>query len=310
MEEDGLYALSFYTKYAIQNPHDGFQIEYSTDLGVNWHQLGSRDNTDWYNYYNANLTSGPFPQGKSYFTGTNLNWKQFQIDVSFLARNPHVAFRFVFKANNEIPAQGLAIDDFRITRYEGPLKTTITEFKANYTGIQQVTIDWTTGVEYFCRRFILERSFNGFDFDVVGQLNAAGVVSSFPRSYSRTDESLRAVTYYRLKVISEDTTTGYYDEFYTPVAIVRRQTEPDQVNVILPNPFSDRIIMSFSTVVTKPVSMRLFDISGKLVREETVTPNAHYYEVDGLSLPAGVYVFSIMIGDGDIKSYKFYTAGF
>jgi hypothetical protein len=60
-----LYDLKFWAKYAIQNRNDGFQVEYSLNGGKTWIQLGTKDNPFWYNYYNANIEDGAFPQGKS-----------------------------------------------------------------------------------------------------------------------------------------------------------------------------------------------------------------------------------------------------
>ena len=303
----GLYELKFWAKYAIQNRNDGFQVEYSRDGGVNWAQLGTRDDQFWYNYYNANITDGAFPQGKSYFTNAQLTWTQYIKDVSFLAGEPAVSFRFVFRSDDEEPAQGFAFDDFEITKYEGELKTTVTVFNAAYTGEQEVTVNWTTGIEYQCKKFILERSYTGFGFTPVAEQPAKGVVSTFANSYTRLDQSLRDVIYYRLKVINENTDLGYALEFYTDTIVVRKDVQPDLVQNVLPNPFSDFIGVSFSSVVTQPVVFRLFDMSGKLVYNETTTPNAVSYQIKDLNLPTGVYMLSVKIGDAEEKAFKLFT---
>jgi PKD repeat protein len=124
----GLYELKFWGKFAIQNRNDGFQVEYSVDGGASWAQLGTRDNPNWYNYFNANLTDGAFPQGKSYFTNAQLTWTQYIKDISFLAGNSTVSFRYVFRSDASEPAQGFAIDNFEVTRYDGELKTNVTVF--------------------------------------------------------------------------------------------------------------------------------------------------------------------------------------
>ncbi len=309
LTEPGLYELKFYTKYAIQNRNDGFQVEYSTDAGASWQQLGSKDDLNWYNYHNQQLLDGAFPVGKSYFTNAQLTWKQYIKDVSFLSGKDKVSFRFVFRSDKEEQAQGVAIDNFEVTRYEGELKTTVTIFNASYTGDQEVTINWTTGLEYQCQKFFLERSYTGLGFSQVGQINAKGVVSTFPREYETTDQSLRKVIYYRLKVINDNPDIDYYYEFYSDTIVVRRDIDPDVVYSVLTNPFKDNIYVSFSSVVSQPVNARLFDVSGKLVVEENIVPNDISYVMDNLHLTPGVYVLSIRIGNGDIKSYKLLTLG-
>jgi PKD repeat protein len=305
----GLYELKFWSKYAVQNRNDGFQVEYSLDGGANWTQLGSKDDTGWYNYHNTNLSDGAFPVGKSYFTNAQLNWTQYIKDVSFLVGQHTVSFRFVFRSDGSDPAQGLAIDDFSVTKYEGELKTNITIFNADYTGDQEITLNWTTGIEYQCQQIYVERSFTGLGFTSVAELDAKGVVSTFPHTYTTTDQSLRNVIYYRLRVVNDNPSIPYNYEFYSDTIIVRRATEPDIVQNVLTNPFRDNIFVSFSSIITKPVTARLFDMSGKLVREEVTTPNSISYTMDELHLPQGVYMLAVQVGDGEIKSYKLFTLG-
>lgn len=309
LTEPGLYELKFWAKFAIQNRNDGFQVEYSTDGGASWDQLGTRDNPNWYNYFNANITDGAFAQGKSYFTNAQLTWTQYIKDISFLAGNPAVSFRYIFRSDAEEPAQGLAIDNFEVTRYEGELKTNVTVFNAAYTADQEVTVNWTTGIEYQCKRFILERSYTGFGFSEVANLPAKGVVSTFANTYTKVDQSLRDVIYYRLKVINENPDIDYFLEFYTDTIVVRKDVEPDIVQSVLPNPFNNYIGVSFSSIVTQPVTLRLFDVSGKMVLEQTTVPNAVAMQLDQLHLPTGVYILTVKIGEGENKAYKLFTRG-
>ncbi|MBK9981897.1 MAG: T9SS type A sorting domain-containing protein [Saprospiraceae bacterium] len=307
--QSGLYELKFWTKYAVENRNDGFQIEYSLDGGDSWQQLGTSGDPHWYNYHNTNIANGAFPEGKDYFTNAQLGWAQYVKDVSFLTGESTVSFRYVFKSDASEQAQGLAIDDFEVSKYEGELKTTVTSFTADYTGAQEVTINWTTGIEYQCHKFILERSYTGIGFTQINEVNALGIVSTIPQHYTSPDQSLRNVIYYRLKVINNNPAIGYYEEFYTDPIVVRRDVDPELVHAVLPNPFADRIGISFSSVINQEVTMRLFDVSGKLVREDSVIPHSVYYEMDRLRLPPGVYILSVQIGEEKPTAYKLFTAG-
>lgn len=309
LTQTGLYGLRFWSKFALQHPHDGFQIEYTIDGGQSWLQLGSRADQNWYNYENQNLTTGGFPVGKSYFTGAQGAYKQYVKDISFLAGQAKVAFRYVFRTNNSDPAQGLVIDDFEIYKFDGELQTTVTEFTAEYTDEQEVTVKWTTGIEYQARELILERSYNGFTFEEVNTQNAKGVVSIFPQNYEYADQNLRNVIYYRLFVKNENVDLGYNYEFYTDTIVVRRDVEPNIVQHVLTNPFSDKIFVSFSSAVDEEITIRLFDITGKLLREDVTVPNAVSYIMSGLFYPPAVYVLNIQIGDQEAKSYKLYSRG-
>ena len=310
LSEQGLYELRYWSKFAIQNRNDGFQVEYSTDAGATWHQLGDVNSPNWYNYYNANIVDGAFPQGKSYFTNAQLNWTQYIKDISFLAGSSHVSFRFLFRSDDETQAQGLAIDDFEVTRFEGELKTTLTQFTGAYTGDDDITLEWTTSIEYHCQEFILEKSYFGFSFTEPSHtIPAKGGVSSFPNFYSFIDHDLKDVIYYRLRVINKNADPFYDYEFISDTIIVIRDVEPGEVNYVLPNPFYKSVGVSFNSVVDQETNFRLFDASGKLIREEKVVPLSSTYFLDDLLLPTGVYFLTVKIGDGDERTYRLFSMG-
>lgn len=306
----GLYLLSFAGKYSIQSQNDGFRLEYSLNAGKTWDQLGNQDeDPNWYNFTNQNTFNIAFPPGSSYFTNTHSAWTVYNKDISFLAGQKNVCFRYVFKSDFIVQSKGLAIDNFEITRYDGELKTTITKFNAMYTGDQDITVDWETGIEYQCRKFILERSYTGLGFTPVIDEPAVGIVSTFPHEYTRIDKSLRKVIYYRLNVINENPSLDYSYSFYTDTIVVRRQVDPDIVYYVLTNPFSDRIDISFSSIIDQQVKIKLFDTSGRLIKAEEVVPNNIAYSLDHLDLIPGVYILTIQIGNKKPTAYKMFTAG-
>jgi len=102
-----------------------FFIEYSIDRGGTWIKLDNNpDPTTWYNetgHDNSRLFGG-----ESLFSGnTGGAYVVKNTDLSFLAENPSVAFRFVFLSDESINQAGLAIDDFKV---EGP---TTAQFSAD-----------------------------------------------------------------------------------------------------------------------------------------------------------------------------------
>lgn len=310
LTDAGLFELKFWTKYAVQNRNDGFLLEYSLDAGKTWTQLGSKEDPSWYNYHNINLADGAWPMGRSYFTNAQLNWTQYVKDISFLVGNAKVAFRFVFQSDESEPAQGLVIDDFEVTKYEGELKTNLTVFTADYTDDQIITLNWTTGLEYQCQRFYIERSFNGFSFEEVGNLPAEGITSTFPHNYTTTDQTLRDVVYYRLRVENDNPAIDYHYEFYSDTIIVRRNVDANGIYKILPSLFKDRVYVSFTSIINETITARLFDMSGKLVVEDIRVPNSIAYSVGDLHLPEGIYVLSLQVGDQEPKAYKLFTLGY
>ncbi len=307
LSQSGLFELKFWTKFAIQNRNDGFQIEYSLNSGATWQQLGSADDPAWYNYLNSNLDDGAWPKGKAYFTNNQVGWTHYVKDISFLAGEERVSFRFVFRSDATGQAQGFVIDDFEVTKYQGPLQTTITVFAAQYDEEQDITLTWTTGIEFQAKQFALERSFTGFGFEHVATLNATGVVSTVPQEYTRVDQSLRDLIYYRIKVTNDNPDIGYHYEFFSDTIVVRRDVDPDLVHKVLTNPFTDKIMISFSSMVNQAVTIRMFDISGKLVMERVDTPNSVAYALNNLRFTPGIYILSIQVGENEPSTHKMFT---
>ncbi|TAE08017.1 MAG: hypothetical protein EAZ95_17650, partial [Bacteroidetes bacterium] len=111
----GTYTLQFKTKFKTETNYDGFIVQYSTNKGSTWTQLGNATATNWYNgTVSSNVGAGGFAAGTKFFTGTISTFETKSFDVSFLAGNANVAFRFVFKTDDFVADAGVAIDDFQI----------------------------------------------------------------------------------------------------------------------------------------------------------------------------------------------------
>ncbi len=126
----GNYTLSFKTKFETESTFDGFIVEYSTNKGASWTQLGSGTSANWYNATKA--SSGGFATGTSFFSGsTSGNFQTKSINVSFLMGNASVAFRFVFKSDESDNAAGVVIDDFQILSPDNVPPTLVSLLPAN-----------------------------------------------------------------------------------------------------------------------------------------------------------------------------------
>ncbi|MBT1704350.1 T9SS type A sorting domain-containing protein [Chryseosolibacter indicus] len=96
-----------------------------------------------------------------------------------------------------------------------------------------VRLNWRTETERNSNRFIVERSVNGEEFEVLGETRAAGN-SNTTRNYSFKDDfPVSGLTYYRLKTIDLD--DSY--EYFGPKAL--RVTQPKSLTVY-PNPVVEK----------------------------------------------------------------------
>ncbi|HEX2901478.1 MAG TPA: PKD domain-containing protein, partial [Bacteroidia bacterium] len=116
----GTYTLGFSAKFIAEAGYDGFRVEYSLDKGTTWLPVGTTVAAGWYNNPN-NSGSTVFPANEAMFSGSvGGAYVNYSRDISFLAGNPNVAFRFNFGSDVSVTAAGVAIDNFFITGPANP----------------------------------------------------------------------------------------------------------------------------------------------------------------------------------------------
>ena len=92
--------------------YDGAKLEYSTDGGSTWLQLGNyNDTTNWYNY--SQVWSFGYSDG---WSGNSSGWLTTGISMPYLVGESNVKFRFVFGSDdyNYATFEGFGFDDIKI----------------------------------------------------------------------------------------------------------------------------------------------------------------------------------------------------
>jgi len=137
--------------------------------------------------------------------------------------------------------------------------------------------------------YIVERSFDGNNFDAIATVAAQnGNVSA--GSYAYTDNNAASPTgmlYYR---IEEEDVTG--QDTYSTVVTVKLSNSAAAAGVY-PNPARESFTLTFTASAAGAVSLRLFDLSGRLVLNRPFQANTGVNAVtmDGLGiLPEGLYL--------------------
>jgi choice-of-anchor B domain-containing protein len=112
--------LSFWTRYGIETGWDGGIVQISSDDGASWQTLtpiggypGVVDNDG-----NDNNACG-FAEGIGVFTGTDLDWNEFQFDLGAY-EGQTVSVRWVFGTDTAQTAEGWWIDDVTIGHAQIP----------------------------------------------------------------------------------------------------------------------------------------------------------------------------------------------
>lgn len=299
--EDGLYEISFFAKFDLGSGLDGFHVEYTTDDGKTWQKLGDAA-SNWYNYTNTSLGISAYLLGESYFSSRQLTYKQFRYNVTREVVGKRAAFRVVFISQGSRSQVGFAIDDFEVQKYNGELRTKVTDLSGTYNKERHVVLSWITQPEFHCRRFRVEMSVNGRDFNSEGVVDA-GNFSVAPRTYSFTSPGVRNrdLYFYRLYVINEDENGNDKGSFYTDAVAVSRGTDEPELFDFSPNPASEFVGFSFTRNLTSSFRASVYTQNGQRVQEVVFPAGQAYYQISLSDIPPGAYVVSLEFGEGSTQ---------
>ncbi len=152
---------------------------------------------------------------------------------------------------------------------------------------KDVLLEWKTGTEVNSSFFAVERSTDGYAFEEMGRVEAAGH-SLQTLSYQFLDtHPLSGWLYYRLRQVDTD---GSYT--YSPVEVVHFDRERGLLR-LYPNPSNGRFVLE-APAGTHPQRLELYDSQGRLLLRESMQGLSR--ELGGL-LP-GVYLVQLFTLEG------------
>lgn len=198
---------------------------------------------------------------------------------------------------------GYARDDCDYLVYwdGGPLPVVWGAFSAARSK-EVVELQWETQQEHNCLGYFVERGKpadkgepNGFDWEnvgfVAGQGNNEGLQSYFFVDEDVADEDV----YYRIR---QTDFNGY--SMWTEVLHVKStEDSKSSLDLVYPNPAKSAVNFSFQVERKEDVGLKMFDISGKTVQEESFgafEAGSYSESVEIASLAAGVYFYRLQIG--------------
>lgn len=171
-----------------------------------------------------------------------------------------------------------------------PLPVELSHFSASCD--EHVEILWVTESELNADKFIVEKSRNGVNWELVDELVAAGNSNSH-LSYSTTDKKpYQGVSYYRLRQVDFDGK----EKIYGPIS-VSCTYDGNSINVY-PNPNNG----NFTVEINSPsdieeASLQLLDVTGKLIasREFQIVDGVTQIMIEETqSLKPGTYVLKVI----------------
>ncbi len=154
----------------------------------------------------------------------------------------------------------------------------------------QALICWKTLAEINNAFFEIQRSDNGFDFEVIARVSGAGN-SSNPIVYKYIDSQFQHTSFYRLRQVDHDGNASF-----SPISLLKKTKTKPKRFIVSPNPFSHKIeINSRANDHFIDLEAWVFSIQGEKLLEtkgDLVKIKDEINQYLG-KLPTGMYVLEI-----------------
>jgi autotransporter-associated beta strand protein len=161
----------------------------------------------------------------------------------------------------------------------------------------EIKINWSTASEFNSQAFLVQRSEDGIQFQTIATVPSAGNSAQL-RTYSIIDASTETTSnYYRLVEIDQDGKQTIYSFIHV------RCGEVNGMNVYYNQP---NVVVEVSSTTDKPISLNVFEISGKLIHQENKLVQRGYNSFNlnlKNKLADGIYIIQV-IDEKSIQAKK------
>lgn len=164
-----------------------------------------------------------------------------------------------------------------------------------------ILLEWTTSQEIDNDFFFVEKSQNGFNYTVIGQVasKAPGGNSSGDIHYQFTDlQPLTGNNYYRIRQVSKNNLINYSNTAIIPFVL------SDWSVLAYPNPVRDIVKLKIYTSQKEQYVLRMVNMLGQTVLIQSVTAEQGYndFTINMSLLRKGMYV--LLVHNQAIKLLK------
>jgi hypothetical protein len=167
-----------------------------------------------------------------------------------------------------------------------------------------VELEWATASEKNNSHFLVERSVDGKNFEILGRVNGAGNSTAMHQYRFTDDQPLRGTSYYRIRQVDFD---GQHS--FSKIEILKFEegiaANEIEVNLIEPNPFNDYLNATFTLPADGETLIRIVDGKGKAVYQKTEFLNAGVNQFsfeNGNRIKSGIYF--LLINQGHYRASK------
>ncbi|MCX6291958.1 MAG: T9SS type A sorting domain-containing protein [Bacteroidetes bacterium] len=181
-----------------------------------------------------------------------------------------------------------------------PLPVDLVHFSASCDQ-HRVNISWSTATEVHNDHFSIERSMNGYSYEVIGTVRGAGN-SSVQNNYSFTDEHpVAGNAYYRLAQTDYDGVAKTYDP-----AMVQSCEDTKHLSVSIYQDENNIINLLIQSGNHESIVITVFDVTGKklLQKNSSLVVGDNIIKLNMTEFSSGIYLLQIS-GDEDVLTKKF-----
>lgn len=272
------------------------QLQYSINNGSSWNRLGNSPG-----FYNAGagasckIASIIFPDTTGWTF--NANYLHKSIDLSFLAGQPSVIFRFVLGVsgfyNGGYAVDGILIDNFTIEASGSvPLAIDESGLIANIRDNKTILL-WNLNQHEDIERFVILRSGDDLVFKEIGIMERKNHVNA--EFVFEDCQPLRGNNYYKVGAVHINGNTNFTN-------IVNVKHTFNEVLSVLPNPAKgdQEIGFELNGNLSRISDIKFFDMLGRLVDAKIMDKSDNKWIIALNS--AGVYVGHCFTDSGNILS--------
>ena len=188
------------------------------------------------------------------------------------------------------------------TTLENPLPVELLSLEADYRN-EIVEVQWVTASEINSDYFLVQRSANGKDFEIIGNVKAAGNSTSH-RNYIFTDKNpLPGITYYRLNQIDFDGSMNITNSVAVKAPLIWNSL---LINNLFANYNTQTIYLNLVSSETGGATIEFFDMTGRSISKNKIDlkQGENIFDLPYVAFSKGIYTVRIFTGT-KIISQKF-----
>jgi hypothetical protein len=243
--------------------------------------IGMNGNTLWYDADG----DGIMDAGEEVLPGATIaNYNPNNLHVSFTGAGS-TSFTFQYVSIDAAGKTDPTPNEYTVS-WLSPLPITLLNFSVKALGKTSL-LEWSTSSETNNSHFNVQH-LNGFgQWEFIGKVNGNGTTTA-QHNYSLIHSNpINGMNYYRLEIVSKDNKIEY-----SKIVSVKF----NDINKILlyPNPTSNTVFISFEHSTENESLVKIFDMTGKIVKEEIVEKNTNQREINISSLAVGIYQVRIL----------------